>query len=184
MSVDRVMSLQTSYTAVILTLGRFELGAARGVPSRFSAGFAFDIVSSRNGRTLRSAYFRQLMPQLSHSTFVAKPLGAFHHVSDSRVRQAPQLLSLRVSSVTMDPSSSELSGGGGEGAGFPASRAAFIRAFCSPSFALSRCASITQKTPRTEKLRTSSSDRRSGQLRTCSVYRLRLVLVVTRRRVP
>lgn len=64
------------------------------MPSRFSAGFAFDIVSSRNGRTFRSAYFRQLIPQLSQRTLVAKPLGAFHHISDSRVRQAPQLLSV------------------------------------------------------------------------------------------
>lgn len=77
---------------------------------------------------LRSAYLRQLMPQLSQSTFVASPFGAFHHVSDSRVRQAPQLLLFFVSSVTIDPSSSETSAAGVfSGSVLPDARAALIR---------------------------------------------------------
>ena len=118
------------------TLCLLETGADKGVPSRLSAGLFFDMVSSRNGRTFKSAYLRQLIPQLSHSTPVASPFGAFHHWSDSRVRQAPQLLSCLVSSATIDPSSSEVSRGTGGATGFPAARNALIRSFSSPSFAL------------------------------------------------
>ena len=123
-----------------LTLGRFEVGAASGVPSRFSDGLFLTMTSSRYGLTFKSAYFLQLIPQLSQRTFVAsaRALGAFHHTSDSLVRQAPQLLSVRGSSVTMEPSSSESAAAARSGSGFPAARAAFMRAFCSPSFALER----------------------------------------------
>lgn len=74
------------------TLARFEGGAVNGVPSRFSVTLCFATVSSLSGRMFRSAYFLQLMPQLSQSMLVARPFGAFHHVSDSLVRQAPQLI--------------------------------------------------------------------------------------------
>lgn len=121
-----------------LTRGRFAVVWASGVPSRFSAldfGFATE-GSSRSGRMLRSAYLRQLMPQLSQRTFVASPFGAFHHVSDSRVRHAPQLFVL-VSSPTTEPSSSDMSATATRsGSVLPEARAALILSFSSPNFAL------------------------------------------------
>lgn len=80
-----------SHNIASLTLGRFVEGPARGVPSLFSRILAVGTDSSRSGRTLRSAYFRQFVPQVSQRMLVGRPFGAFHHVLDSRVRQAPQL---------------------------------------------------------------------------------------------
>ena len=118
-----------------------------GVPSRLSpALLAFAPASSRTGRTLRSAYLRQLSPHESHRSAVARPFGAFHHVSDSRVRHAPQLgCPRRPSSTTTEPSSS--SGVASRAAAaaaaalalspfFPAARSARMRTFSSPSLEL------------------------------------------------
>ena len=66
-------------------------GPAIGVPSLFSLTLEVGKDSSRTGLTFRSAYLRQFVPQISHRIFVGKPLGAFHHVFESRVRHAPQL---------------------------------------------------------------------------------------------
>ena len=74
-----------------LTLARFVDGPAKGVPSLFSLTLEVGRDSSRTGLTFRSAYLRQFVPQVSHKIFVGKPLGAFHHIFDSRVRHAPQL---------------------------------------------------------------------------------------------
>lgn len=74
-----------------LTLARFVDGPANGVPSLFSLVFVVGTDSSRTGLTFRSAYFLQFVPQTSHKMLVGRPLGAFHHVLDSRVLQAPQL---------------------------------------------------------------------------------------------
>ena len=57
---------------------------------------AFMADSSRVvGRALRSAYLRQLRPQVSHRIPVERPFGAFHQTLDSRVRQAAQKLECR-----------------------------------------------------------------------------------------
>lgn len=121
-----------------LTLARFEGGAVNGVPSRFSVTLCFATVSSLSGRMFRSAYFLQLMPQLSQSMLVARPFGAFHHVSDSLVRQAPQLIWDFVNSVMIEPSSSSGSRDGGlSGTDFPDRRAALMCSFSVPSLALS-----------------------------------------------
>lgn len=75
------------------TFDLFADGPCKGVPSRFSV-VALVLVtgkdSSLDGLTFRSAYLRQFMPQLSHRAFAEICLGAFHQVSDSRVRHAPQ----------------------------------------------------------------------------------------------
>ena len=76
---------------ISLTLARFVDGPAKGVPSLFSLTLGIGTDSSRTGLTFRSAYLRQLVPQVSHRMFVDNPLGAFHQVFDSRVRHAPQL---------------------------------------------------------------------------------------------
>ena len=90
------------------TFKRFAIGPFNGVPSRFSTIFLPAVrVSSRRGLTLRSAYLLQFFPQLSQRISVTSPFGALHHVSDSRVLQAPQLLSPFGRSRTTDPSSSE-----------------------------------------------------------------------------
>lgn len=90
------------------TLRRFALGPFNGVPSRFSKPFLpVGRASSRTGLTLRSAYFLQFAPQESQRISVASPFGARHHISDSRVLQAPQLFCPLGGSRTMDPSSSE-----------------------------------------------------------------------------
>ena len=94
-----------------LTLARFELGPVNGVPSLFSTAFPLFIGrdSSRRGRTFKSAYFRQVIPHVSHKILAGRPLGAFHHVLDSRVRQAAQiLLVLLMGSLKTDPSSSAM----------------------------------------------------------------------------
>ncbi len=121
------------------TLARLDWGPLRGVPSRLSPGFAFESASSRIGRTFRSAYLRQLKPQLSQSTLVGRPLGAFHHTSDSRVRHAPQL-TFRGGSMTIEPSSSSGVGSRVVDSAFsstPFARAIRIRTFSSPNFELS-----------------------------------------------
>lgn len=122
------------------TLARLDTGAPfTGVPSRLSPVFAFDNGSSRIGRTVRSAYFRQLRPQLSQRMLVGSPFGAFHQTSDSRVRHAPQLLWPFLSSVTMEPSSSSGVGSRTEASCFsstPFARAARIRIFSSFSLEL------------------------------------------------
>jgi hypothetical protein len=91
------------------TLGRLATGCWIGVASRFSPAFAFEegSDSSRNGRTFRSAYFLQLIPHVSQRMSVPRPLGAFHHTLESRVRQAPQRQSSSNISSAIDPSSSE-----------------------------------------------------------------------------
>jgi len=73
------------------TLALLAVLAARGVPSLLSLDFADGNVSSLTGRTFRSAYFLQFVPQVSQRILVGRPLGAFHHILDSRVLQAPQL---------------------------------------------------------------------------------------------
>jgi len=75
----------------VRTLGRLVDGPASGVPSLLSRVFDEGRDSSRTGRTLRSAYLRQLSPHASHKMPVASPFGAFHQVCDSRVRHAAQL---------------------------------------------------------------------------------------------
>jgi len=74
-----------------LTLARLVDGPGKGAPSRFSLVFEVGTDSSRNGRTLRSAYFLQFVPQVSQRMLVGSPFGAFHQTLESRVRQAPQL---------------------------------------------------------------------------------------------
>ena len=74
-----------------LTLARLVDGPAIGVPSLFSLTLEVGKDSSRTGLTFKSAYLRQFLPHISHRIFVGKPLGAFHHVTESRVRHAPQL---------------------------------------------------------------------------------------------
>ena len=91
------------------TLSRFAFGALNGVPSRFSALFFPGWkISSRRGRTFKSAYFLQFVPQVSQRRSVARPLGARHQVSDSRVRQAPQLVFALVGPRMVEPSSSDM----------------------------------------------------------------------------
>jgi hypothetical protein len=96
-------------SAPVLTLARFEEGPLRGVPSRFSGArvLASGSDSSRTGRTFRSAYFLQLVPQLSQRISVARPFGAFHQTLDSRVLQAPQAGDLDGGGLTREPSSSD-----------------------------------------------------------------------------
>ena len=65
------------------------------------------IDSSRKGRTFRSAYFLQFVPQLSQRILVARPLGALHHMPDSRVLHAPHVGTLEVGWLIIDSSSSE-----------------------------------------------------------------------------
>lgn len=91
-----------------LAFTRLAEGPAKGVPSLFSTDFPLldGNDSSRRGLTFKSAYFLQFVPQLSHRIFVGSPLGAFHQVLDSRVRQAPQLPDLE-DWLTIDPSSSD-----------------------------------------------------------------------------
>jgi hypothetical protein len=91
------------------TLSRFAFGALNGVPSRFSAlFFPGGKISSRIGRTFKSAYFLQFVPQVSQRRLVARPLGARHQLSDSRVRQAPQLVFALVGPRMVEPSSSDM----------------------------------------------------------------------------
>ena len=75
----------------LFTLARLVDGPAIGVPSLFFLTLEIGRDLSRTGLTFKSTYLRHFVPQMSHSIFVGKPLGAFHHVSESRVRHAPQL---------------------------------------------------------------------------------------------
>ena len=109
------ISTSTPLTVIqpALTLSLFAPGAGvtslLSVPrlpfSFFSFSFSF-ATSSRTGRMLRSAYFRQFDPHVSHSTLVASPFGAFHQRGDVRVRQAPQYAFLPVGASTVEASSS------------------------------------------------------------------------------
>lgn len=93
-----------------VTFARLDEGPDKGVPSRLS--FALDLAegrgSSRDARTyVRSAYFRQFVPHVSHRILVDRPFGAFHHTDESRVLQAPHVGVLEAGSATMEFSSSE-----------------------------------------------------------------------------
>lgn len=92
-----------------ITFARFDDGPDNGVPSRFS--LVLDLVdgrdSSRDWRTrLRSAYLRQFVPHASQRMLVDRPFGAFHHMDESRVLQAPQVGVLEAGSATVELSSS------------------------------------------------------------------------------
>ena len=134
------------------TFRRFALGPFNGVPSRFSTPFLpVDRASSRTGLTLRSAYFLQFAPQLSQRISVASPFGARHHISDSRVLQAPQPFCPLGGSRTTDPSSSESGAADCDVVKSSSSsplcdaRSSRIRLFSSVSFELSNDVSDTCK---------------------------------------
>lgn len=90
-----------------VTRALFVEGPTSGVPSLLSnLDFPDVTASSRTGRTTRSAYFLHPVPQLSHIISLDRPLGAFHHVVDSRVLHAAQVGGLEGCSM-VEPSSSE-----------------------------------------------------------------------------
>lgn len=86
------------------TLGLFVVWDESGVPSLLSLVFEMGN-SSLTGRTLRSAYFLQFVPQVSQRILVGSPFGAFHQTLDSRLLQAPQLGVLEGCAIMEDSSS-------------------------------------------------------------------------------
>jgi hypothetical protein len=100
--LDLIDGLDVSFTLIF-----FDAGVARGVPSLFSPVLALKdgTDSSRRGRTFRSAYFLQLLPQVSQRRLEGSPFGAFHQTLDSRVLHAPQLGGLDGCATTEESSS-------------------------------------------------------------------------------